>query len=670
MHTPVSALPLSAKRGLLTSSILAGALLLPLTAQAQQAPVAPPAQLKPMAVEDEAPRAVETTSSITDEQIEREQPKDLRQLFRDDPAVTTSGGSSAAQRFFVHGVEQSKLNVSVDGVTQRSNIWHHNGAMTLDPLFLKSVDVSAGVAPADAGPGALGGAVQMQTKDARDMLLPGQEAGGTLITSYNTNSESLRTTGAGYAVKDGFEVLGILTRSAGQNYTNGRGAEEAGTKDALDSGLAKFAYEGKDGDRISLSGEYNEDKAIRRMRPNLGLVTAGTGRLMNTTRATRLTAGATYETTAPTDTFDPKINVFYNRVGLQRPNDTRQTAAASGVFNSSIETMGVKAQNTFAIPTGKLTVGFDAENTDTFVRRYLMTTDADEQVRNYGLFAQARVEPWTDWKLSTGLRADYQTYHSVDEQDFSNAGLSPNLSAEYAVTPALTAFGGYSYVFGGMELPETGVLHARNYRVRDDVKPTRSHNARGGLRYGTDGLSLEGAVFHTLMLDTYADTGAGGVRYTGAGLRTQGVDLSAGYDWSNARLWGKYTYTRARYADRMALPSDYFTATPVGQMVNLGGEYTFEQARLTVGGSTELAQGIRDEALTRNGFQPIKGYGVVDLFSEWQPLKSYEHWTLRLEANNILDKAYISRGTYPAATNVTPVYEEGRAFLLSTTVKF
>lgn len=652
------------KAALLASSMLVTTLLLPNLAQAQQA------QLTPMTIQDDAPKAVETTSAITAEEIDREQPKDLRQLFRDDPAVTTSGGSAAAQRFFVHGVEQSKLNVSIDGATQRSNIWHHNGAMTLDPMFLKSVDVSAGVSPADAGPGALGGTVQMKTKDAKDMLLPGQDAGGTVITSYNTNSESLRTTGAGYAVKDGFEVLGILTRNAGENYENGRGADEDGTKDALKSGLAKLAYESRDGHRISLSGEYDEDKAVRRMRPNLGLVTAGTGRLMNTTRATRTTVGVGYETTAPTATFDPKVNVYYNRVGLQRPNDTAQTAAASGVFNSNIETLGLKAQNTFAIPTGTLTAGFDVENTETYVRRYLMATDADEQVRNYGLFAQARIEPWTDWKISTGLRADYQTYHSVDEKDFDNAGLSPNVSAEYAITPAVSVFSGYSYVFGGMELPETGVLHARNYTVRDDVKPTWAHNFRSGLRYGADGLSLEGAVFRTLMTDTYSDTGAGGVRFTGPSLRTQGFDLSAGYDWSNAKLWSKYTYTRARYGGRMALPSDYFTAVPVGQMVTLGGEYTVEPIRLTVGGSTELTQGIRDEALRQNGFQPIKGYGVVDLFSEWQPLKSYEHWTLRLEANNIFDKTYLSRGTYPAATNVTPVYEEGRAFLLSTTVKF
>lgn len=653
---------LTGKAALLATTMLVGAAL---PAQAQQA-----IELSPVEVEGTAPRDVETTSRIDQAEIEKEQPKDLRQLFRQEPSVTVSGGSAAAQKFYVHGIEQSNLNVSVDGATQRSNIWHHNGSMTLDPMFLKSVQVEAGVAPADAGPGALAGAVRMQTKDAKDMLLPGQDMGATLIASYNTNSQSFRTTGAAYGAQDGFEVLGILTRNMGENYINGDGNGEPGTNDHLQSGLAKLAYENAGGHRVGVSGEYADDHAVRRMRPNLGLVNNASGRMLNTTRATRLTTGITYETTAPTDTYDPKVNLFYNRVGLQRPNDNNQTAVASGVFNSNIETMGLKAQNTFAIPTGKLTAGIDFENTDAFVRRYLQRTDADEQARNYGAFVQARVSPWADWKLSTGLRADYQTYHTVDEKDFNHFGLSPNASAEYAFTPALSAFGGYSYVFGGLALPETGLLHAYQMTTSDDVKPTRSHNFRTGLRYGDSGLKLEGALFRTQMYDTLMYNYTNSIRVNGPSLRSQGIDLSGSYEWANAKVWSKYNFTQARYASRMALPSDYNLATTVGHLLTLGAEYTVEPIRVTFGGSAEMAKGIHDGALTQANFQPMKGYAVFDLFGQWQPLESYDHWTLKLEANNIFDKAYVARGSYTTANNITPVYEEGRAFLLSTTVKF
>ncbi|MBI2242087.1 MAG: TonB-dependent receptor [Magnetospirillum gryphiswaldense] len=661
MNSPSSPC-LTGKAALLATTMLVGGAL---PALAQQA-----IELAPVEIEGKAPRAVETTSQIDQTEIDNEQPKDMRQLFRQEPSVIVSGGSAAAQKFYVHGIEQSNLNVSVDGATQRSNIWHHNGSMTLDPMFLKSVQVEAGVAPADAGPGALAGAVQMQTKDAKDMLLPDQDLGATLMASYNTNSQSFRTTGAAYGAQNGYEVLGILTRNMGENYINGDGNGEEGTKDHLQSGLAKLAYESQGGHRFGVSGEYADDNAIRRMRPNMGLVNNTSGRMLNTTRATRLTTGLSYETTTPTATYDPKVKLYYNRVGLQRPNDNNQTAVASGVFNSNIETMGLKAQNTFAIPTGKLTAGMDFENTDAFVRRYLQKTDADEQARNYGAFVQARVAPWDDWKLSTGLRADYQTYHTVDEKDFNNFGLSPNASVEYAFTPALSAFGGYSYVFGGLALPETGLLHAYQMTTKDDVNPTRSHNFRTGLRFGDNGLKLEGALFRTQMYDTLMYDYTRSTRINGPSLRSQGIDLSGSYEWANAKVWSKYNFTQARYAGRMALPSDYNLGTTVGHMLNLGAEYTFTPVRVTVGGSAEMTQGITDEALTRANYQPMKGYAVFDLFGQWQPLESNENWTVRLEANNVLDKKYVARGSYTTANNITPVYEEGRAFLLSTSVKF
>jgi hemoglobin/transferrin/lactoferrin receptor protein len=205
----------------------------------------------------------------------------------------------------------------------------------------------------------------------------------------------------------------------------------------------------------------------------------------------------------------------------------------------------------------------------------------------------------------------------------------------------------------GLSLPETGLLHAYEMTTSDDINPTRSHNFRTGLRDDEAGLKLEGALFRTQMYDTLFYDYTRSTRINGASLRSQGIDLAASHDWANAKLWGKYNFTQARYASRMALPSDYNLASPVGHVLNLGAEYTLEPIRVTVGGASEMTKGIHDEALTRANFRPMKGYAVLDLFSQWQPLESYEHWTLRLEANNI-----------------NPVYEEGRSFLLSTMLKF
>lgn len=629
-------------------------------------------ELAPVSVEGQAVRQdMAAGPVITQEQIDREQPQDLRELFAGEPSVRVGGGQAASQKIYVHGIEQGKLNVTIDGAAQPGNVWHHNGNTTLDPTFLKAVAVDAGVAPADAGPGALAGAIRMETKDARDMLLPGQQAGGTAIIGYNTNSQSFRTTGAGYAVKDGFEVLGMATRMRGENYINGNGDMERGTADNMLSGLAKLGYEAKSGDHIELSGDYVEDEGARRYRPNMG--TVGTNALsnaLNYTRASRLTLGTAYTTTRPTDNYDPKIAVNFGRTTLHRPPEAHAT---NGVMNAWVNTVGLTAQNTVTVKGGKITAGVDYRGDDTHVGSYRATIgDSDEDRQNVGAFVQARLNPAKDLKVSTGLRADYQMYHSVDGKDFNEGGLSPNASAEYALDDRFTLLGGYSYTWGGLELPEMGLFHVARYRYADNLEAVRAHNGRLGLRYAQGGLGVEGGVFRTLMLNPLYTNDTTRVRENGGALRTQGFDLSSKYDWSNAGLFGKYTFADTRYAGRMARPNDYNSGVPVGHIFNLGGNYRFDDLRLTVGASTELALGIEDSSLTEGGFRPIKGYQTFDLFSEWQPTEQIQHWTLRLEANNILDEKYVDRGTVStqASTGVNPVYAEGRSFYLVSTLKF
>ncbi|MBP2315727.1 TonB-dependent receptor domain-containing protein [Azospirillum soli] len=625
--------------------------------------------LAPVAVGGEAPRELTTTSAITQQDIDREQPLTLRELFRDDPAITVPSGSTAAQKLYVHGIDQSKLNVTVDGAPQRNNVWHHNGNLTLDPIFLKSVAVDAGVAPADAGFGALGGAVRFATKDARDMLLPGQMMGGTAILGYDTNSRTWRTTGAGYAANHGFEVLGIGSLARGKDYENGAGRREPGTANDLTSGLGKLAYESGEGHRLQVSGEHVKDEGVRRLRANLGILNNAQGRLLNTTRATRTTVTAGYQTTKPTDLFDPKINLYVNRNRLERPLENRLTTP-HGAFNADVKSVGGTVQNSFAIPTGKLTAGFDFYRDDASLDRFHFTTNVDERITGVGGFVQARLSPLDRLRLSTGLRVDHQSYRAVDGQTFDNSGLSPNLSAEVDLIGGLTAFGGYSYNWGGLEMAETALFHAANYRYAPNLKPVTSHNARAGLRYVQDGLTLEGALFRTLMENPMEWNYTTRVRINGPDLKSQGFDLAAGYDWRNAAVGAKFTHTDVTYGGRMALPSDYNAAAPVGDLLTLRGQYTVESLRLTLGASSEIALAIEDDALRAAGFGKLESYQVANLFAEWQPVASLANWTLRVEANNLFDEAYSSRSTYAQTSVITPVLAEGRSFYLSSTLKF
>ena len=102
--------------------------------------------LDPVNVED-VKRDPLSELAVTAEEIERENPRDLKQLFADDPAIAVAGGSVASQKFYLHGIDQSKLNVQIDGAQQKSNMWHHNGNIIVNPLLLKAVRVDSAVSP-------------------------------------------------------------------------------------------------------------------------------------------------------------------------------------------------------------------------------------------------------------------------------------------------------------------------------------------------------------------------------------------------------------------------------------------------------------------------------------------------------------------------------------------
>ncbi|MES0885107.1 TonB-dependent receptor domain-containing protein [Roseibium sp. SCP14] len=638
--------------------------LIPAAAWAQEAQ-----ELEKIVIEEsEAAKfeSLETSVDISREDIERTQPVDLKQLFQTTPSVTTAGGSPASQKFYVHGIDQSKLNVTIDGARQKNNVWHHNGNIGINPMFLKSVGINDGVAPADDGPGALGGSARFETVDAVDMLKEGQKLGALVSFGYDTNSMTLTGTGAAYGADQGFEYLGTLTRAEGQDYDDGDGFTEAGTAADLWNGLGKFAYQSQEGHRFEVSGEYYRDKGYRRLRTNMGLVSSD----FNNNLYERVTTTFKYTLEGAGGYFDPEVLLYYNRNKLERPSEAYYTRP-SGDFNSDLQSFGGHLQNRFHFAMGTITSGVDFYHDHADIERFWFSTDADETISNVGGYVQARLTPIDKLDVSTGLRADFQSYKAVDGQTFDNFGLSPNVNLGYEIIDGLTASAGYSYVFGGIEQAETALFHARDYTYSRDLEPTTAHNAKVGLAYEYGGLTFGADLFYIKMFNPVAWDYSNSIRLNGDELVSQGFDLSARYDWNNAYVSAAFTHTDVQYGDRIALAGDYNNAVPVGDMLALGAGYTFEDWDLTVGASAEIAFEYSNQDLEDNGYEnPLPGYEVVNVFAEWAPKLGSTDFTLRGEVNNLFDETYYSRGTYSTTSRVTPVNSPGRSFFLTATAKF
>jgi hemoglobin/transferrin/lactoferrin receptor protein len=604
--------------------------------------------------------------AVTTEDLERVQPSDLQDVFRSQPSVKVGSSLAISQKIYVQGVEENALSVTIDGARQNNKVFHHNATTYIDPELLKAARVDPGVAPADAGPGALGGSVVFETKDVADLLEPGKAFGGSLTSSYETNGDTFSTSGTAYGAIDGFEVLGYLKFADGDEFESGDGQTIPGSAASVLSGLGKVAYEAESGDRFEFSYEQVNDDGVR---PNRADFLIGGGRPNVIYDLTRQNAVFTYTDETPTGMWDPTVLLAY---GV-----TEVSADPSG--DSSVgttDTINGKFENNFALGLGDVVAGIDFYSDEALYEGD--SGNFSEQANNIGAYTQARLDLTDRARLSVGGRADLQQFEGTNGYEEDNAGLSGNISGEYDITDILTASAGYSHVWGGIALAENYLLPPGRGGVvlseldyADGLEPVTSDNLTAGLSadFG-NGFTLGGRVFRTDIDDARVL-----LRETEPFQRhivTQGYELAAGYEWGAG-------FVRVGFADIDSeidgRPADSdigrYLTTPVGQIFTVSAAHTFEQWGVTVGADAEFGLEYADTYNNDTGTrgEPLPAYEVVNAHIEYQP-QQFDHITLRAEVKNLFDENYADRATYGQEYGVSPLLEPGRSFKLSATARF
>lgn len=616
--------------------------------------------------------------SVTAEDLERANPTNIADVFRAEPGIAVGSSLPASQKVYVHGVEETNLAVSIDGSRQNNKVFHHSATNLIDPSLLKAVDVDAGIAPADAGPGALAGAINYETKDVRDLLTE-DGFGGSVTSSYNFNSHTLTTGASVYGMQDGFEMLGAFSFGRGDEFTAGNGDLVNGTATDFLSGLGKVAYESDSGDRVELSHERVHDAAARPFRANVGFIDgrpAWEPRVRDY-RLDRQNTVFTYTDSTPEGWWDPKLVLAYSRntvdtLGYACPGRgctvpvTYPTIGETDSFNGRFE-------NKFDVGMGSITAGVDfyndSVNLDAESVALAFSDSAREKASNVGIYAQARLEPWERTRLSFGGRADHQWFTGVDDSDWSNSGLSGNISGEYDITDFLTAKAGYAHSWGGIPLAESFIMNPA-WTYGDGPEPVSADNYLIGLEAKYAGFTVEGSLFRTDIEDAriarYSPAATGGL--IARDLESRGFEIGAGYAWLDGYIKVKYAHIDV---DVDGAPADSDTgnylAAPVGDIITITGAHTFEDWGLTIGGDIEIAPEYDRVAANTPAY---KAYEVVNIFAEYKPA-SLSHFTFRADVKNLFDETYAERATYGQEFGtVTPLYEAGRTFLLTAKATF
>jgi hemoglobin/transferrin/lactoferrin receptor protein len=612
--------------------------------------------------------------TISPEDIERKMPRDLRELFMGEPQIAVGGAIPSTQKIYVNGVDENNLAVTVDGSRQNNKVFHHNGTYLIDPALLKAVSVQAGVAPADAGPGALGGSLGFETKDAVDLLQPGRNFGGFVTGIWDTNSETYTTGLAAFGQKDGFEFLGYINYSNGGDFTAGDGQDMPGTGTDLLAGLGKIAYESLEGHRFELSHERVRDDAPRPYRANFYL-NIGLEPETRNYDLNRQNTVFTYTDTSPEGWWDPKVVIAYSKTDLE----TDYTDRRSGVIGPTIgdtASFNGKVENRFGLDMGSVIAGFDFYNDKASLESLYpgFFEFADERATNIGAYAQARLEPFDRTRISFGGRVDQQWFTGVDDSDWSNAGVSGNISGEYDILPEfLTVKAGTSHVWGGIPLAENFVQNPL-WTYGDGLEPVTSDNYTAGLEARYNGFTFEANVFRTNIdgarLPNYRNP------LNTLDLVSKGWEIGGRYDWDAGFVSVKYADIKAD-VDGVTADSEVgrYLTTPLGQIIMIGAGYTFDEWGLRVGGDVEIALAydgtmVRHPSDRTSPKRELPGYEVVNAYAEWTP-PSKPDFTLRVDALNIFDENYTDRAAYGQDfDDVNPHYDPGRSFRLTATARF
>ncbi|ANS87396.1 TonB-dependent heme receptor [Vibrio scophthalmi] len=571
---------------------------------------------------------------ITAEELSQRQASDLNDVFRNDPEVTVGGSSGISQKIYVRGLEDTMLNVTIDGAQQTSNLFHHQGRLSIEPELLKQVDISAGAGRATNGPGALGGAIQFKTKDAHDLLHNGDKFGAQVKTGYYTNNKGQKYSASVYGeVIEGLGLLATYGYVDGDNIKDGNGDEQDYTATEQHVGLIKLSGQINPNHYLSLAYDFRDDDGTRLTKPHFQPSFKNTPLEQE---ADRKTATLNYRYTQG-NYIAIDATAYNTRSRIAHLDNPRW-----GTSDGTIETFGGKLFNTATVQQHTVIIGADYRDDESeFETNWDGNRFDHEKGKVYGLFIQ------DDWQisdsvlLSAGARYDWYKLTDNIDQQFESSGFSPNVAIDYEVASGVVLFANYAEAFRGQTAKELFIIDW--YENDPNRGPERAKNFEFGTRVMKENFFAGITVFDSRIKDVVdKDTTSG--HFTNVGeLTTRGVTAYLGTHLGDFSTQLNYNQSKPELNGVPLSDGDSTLGTSIGDTWVLDLNYTVSQA-LQFGWTSTFVERLSDVA-DESTYPEKPGYGVHDLYAQWQPITN-EELILTFSVKNVFDKQYFDHGSY------------------------
>jgi len=607
---------------------------------------------------------------------------DVGDLLEFTPGVEVDDGPRRnGQQVSIRGFDSEAIITLMDGRRQNFEA-AHDGRFYIDPSLLKSVEVVKGSSSSIYGGGAVGGVVAFETKDASDLLAPGETSGALTSFGYRSANNEYSPTFTGYGRASGWDLLGSVAYRDSGDVQQGDG-NELDTEDQVLSGLFKAGYTFNDFHTLKFQAQLLNNDG---QEPNNGAGAITTSNPIVDKEVQDNQFSLKYAFENPDNSWlNPKLHVYYNDTEVEEEDITGTNAGR--VQSRKLNTLGFTADNQTKLSVNEahnhtLSYGFEIYNDEQTGSS--STTGAragvpDAEATNYGFYLQDEV----GFKTSVGdflviPAARFDQYTSDDESGNSQDEnqVSPKIALSYKPIEQVMFFGSWAQAFRapnltelyptGLHFPGGGPIPNNNFVANPNLKPETVTTIELGA-----GLDFD----NVLSAKDRAKIKGSWFTSDGENFITQEVDVFAGTTQNlnipNAKLtgWeveGQYqlhpvtaklglSYVEAENDDT----GEYLSNNvPLTFVADLG--YQIDSVDSVIGWRGRFADASDKVGSTDTA---TDGYAVHDLYYRWTPDdKGLESLTVDVGVDNVFDKAYTKR--------FASLLEEGRSYGVKVSYKW
>ena len=565
---------------------------------------------------------------LGDNDIQLKQADHLSDLMRMLPGVEVGGTHSVVQKISIRSLDDTDLNITIDGANQQAYVYHHAGNLLINPDILKAVDIQVGANSVLTG--GLGGNVAFETKDAIDLLQPGQKVGGRIQGQVASN-KYFGTSFTGFGrLGENLDFLAYINQVDRDNPDDGRGRESLGNDGKIMNGLLKAGIALTDEQRLEVAYDHYKDEGDYPFRADMGVGTnqAITKDRLYPTDYQRDTFTVGYELDKG-DALYLRANLYHNELALKRREDTEEYAVKEGVTKN----IGGKvlAETLLEHATFNQTLRYGGEYNLQKTRMYKDGHNkGGEEAASLALYAEDTLD-FDGIRITPGLR------YNVYDIDATAADKSYNewtwgLAAEMDLNSQWTLRAAATRLFQGPNLEEAFYADHVN-STNGALKPETGLNREVGIRFrqqqlaGFDEVNLGLTAFHTSINDRITWSRSGGSWFNQDKVELKGFEASARVEKGSFSALASYSKTDTE---------DKLTGNPIadqsGDSVSLTVDYTFPQ---------QVTLAWESQWITEEGHYDKPAYNVHSISARWAP-KSVKGLELTAGIENIFDEYYVS----------------------------